>query len=142
MPFVIVLALWALIRLFTLSPGTEKELATLRPLFALRVRCWLLLVKFLLGLDVLVTDGRRTPAEQNAQHRVNPKNPAYNAANPGDHILGEALDVNFFKDGRLALVKSSSAAAWRGVVELATLCGIRWMGYSKTYSEDRVHFYV
>lgn len=143
MPVLLVLAaFWLLSLLLKFSPATEREVSQLRPVFALQVRCWLFLVKMLLGLDALITDGVRTPAEQNAQHQANPKNPAYNPVNPGDHIRGEAGDFNFLKGGKIVLRKSSPASAWAPVVNLARLCGIKWGGHFKSYSEDTVHFYV
>jgi hypothetical protein len=143
MPLVIVLAvLWLLQSLLILSAASEKELSQLSRVFALRVRIWLFLVKTFLSLDAIITDGKRTPAEQNAQHAANAKNPAYSATNPGDHILGEAVDVNFSQNGVNVLRKANSPAAWAPVVKLAALCGISWGGNFKTYAEDRVHFYV
>lgn len=139
---VILAAFWLLTILFSFSAATEKELSQFTIDFALRVRCWLFLVKIQLGYDALVTDGYRTPAEQNAQHAANPKNPAYSAANPGKHITRQAGDFNFSKNGVMILRKANSPAQWAPVVKLAKLCGLSWGGDFKTYSEDRVHFYV
>lgn len=142
MPILLVLLLlWLLQTMCTFSPATEKELSRLDVTFVLRVRAWLLLVKLILGLDALITDGARSPAEQDAQHRANPKNPAYNANNPGSHVLLRAADLNFYSGSRLALVKASPPSSWLPVVRLAKLCGLSWGGNFSTYY-DSVHFYV
>ena len=140
MPLLLIIAVLALIKLFTFPLAAEKELGTLTTGFVLRVRLWLLLVKLALGLDVVIVDARRSGAEQNQLHLANPKNPAYDPKNPSSHIAGKAVDVNFKKNGVTVLLKSSTAALWRPVVELGTLCGLRWGGLFPGYADNN-HFY-
>lgn len=118
----------------------ERQLTTLRPVFQVKVRVWLALVKTRLGLDVLVTSARRTYAQQAAEHMADARNPAPNLSAPDVHMAGIAVDVNFLKDGVVILRKASPAAAWADVVTLAKACGIaRWGGDFSNYP-DRVHF--
>jgi hypothetical protein len=142
MPLIILLAaLWLLKLLLTFPSAVEKQLATLETGFAVCVRVWLFLVKLVLGLDVLIVDARRTPAEQNELHRQNPKNPLYDPKKPSDHIEGRAVDVNFLKDDVPVLLKASGAKAWSKVVFLASLCGLSWGGLFQGYADNN-HFYL
>lgn len=141
MPFIIILAfLWLLKITLQFSPAAERELSTLQTGFALCVRAWLFLVKLFYGFDVLIVDAGRTPAEQNALHLQNRKNPAYNPKKPSDHIQGLAVDVNFSKDGKPVLLKATAAAQWAGVVRLAAFCGLAWGGLFPGYADNN-HFY-
>lgn len=124
----------------TFPLDVERQLLTLRPVFQVKVRVWLALVKTRLGLDVLVTSARRTFAQQAAQHAADPRNPAPSVEAPDIHMQGGAVDVNFLKDGVVILRKASPAADWSDVVTLAKSCGIaRWGGNFSGYP-DRVHF--
>lgn len=119
----------------------ERQLKTLQPVFQVKVRVWLALVKEKLGLDVVVTSARRTFAQQAAQHIADRRNPAPDANNPDVHMRGIAIDLNF-KDarGNIVLRKASARSAWAPVVKLATACKIsRWGGNFKGYP-DNVHF--
>lgn len=141
MPLIIVLAVIWLLKILLLFPAAvELQLATLQTGFSLCVRAWLFLVKLFYGLDVLIVDAARTPAEQNELHRQNPKNPAYDAKRPSDHVQGLAVDVNFLRAGRPVLLKASGPAAWAGVVRLAAFCGLSWGGLFQGYADNN-HFY-
>jgi D-alanyl-D-alanine carboxypeptidase len=142
MPILVILAvLWLLKIILSFPLAVERQLVTLETGFQLCVRGWLLLVKLFYGLDVLIVDAARTPAEQNALHRQNPKNPAYDPRKPSDHVERRAVDVNFLKDGKPVLLKASSAAAWAGVVRLAGYCGLSWGGLFAGYADNN-HFYL
>jgi hypothetical protein len=120
----------------------ERQVKTLQPVFQVKVRVWLKLVKEKLGLDVLVTSARRTFSQQMAQHNADSRNPKPDINNPDVHMSGIAVDVNFKdKHGNVVVRKASSVDVWAPIVALAKACGIRrWGGDFKTYSTDRVHF--
>lgn len=133
--------------MFELPPELEKEVALLSPGpggFRWRARLFISLL-LALGWTVRITDGRRTAAEQNRLHLLNPSNPAATAANPGKHLTGDALDVNLFRKGSGWLRMATPRAAWvaSGVPFLAGLCLIAWGGNFQTYGPngDPVHFY-
>lgn len=117
----------------------ERHLAKLQPVFRAKVRIWLKLVKEKLGYDVLITSSLRTPAEQNALHKKDSRNPAYNPLKPSTHNVGLAVDVNFKKDGKVVLRMATAAEQWAPVVSLAKTCKISWGGTFTGYP-DRVHF--
>lgn len=139
--FNILFPLWMLAApLLSFGGIADKELAQLDFFFAVRVRAWLLLVRVLLGLSVLVTSGRRSHAQQLAQHLADRRNPAPNPARPDVHMRGVALDVNFMRGGLIVLRKADSPVEWAKVYALADLCGIsngsRFNGYP-----DNNHFF-
>ena len=116
--------------------ATDNEIAHLNIFFAARLRIFLLLCKVFYGLDVLVVDGLRTPAEQAALHKQDARNPLL----PAKHGTGEAADLNFFRNGVLVLRKASSPAAWAPIYALAELCGIANGSTFRGYP-DNDHFY-
>lgn len=131
--------------LVTFNAATEKELAALQVAFSIRFRVFLFIVQHLLGWSFVITDGKRTPAEQNKHHAENPSNPAYNPSNPGSHILGLAVDMNFTK-GSVSLRMATKKATWlaTGIPAAAAACGIGWGGHFLNYAGgngDTVHFY-
>jgi hypothetical protein len=130
--------LFIVLKMYTFSAVVEYQLHSLDVWFAFRVRSWLLLVRTLLGYDVLIVSGRRTAAEQALLHLQDARNPSP-TARPDSHMQGLAVDVNFFKGGANVLRKSSSAAEWRPVVILAQLCGLRWGGNFIGYPDNN-HF--
>lgn len=118
----------------------DTELSKLDFWFAQRVRAWLLLCRVVLGLQVLITSGRRTAAQQTAQHLADGRNPAPNLARPDVHMRGVAVDVNFSRNGLPVLLKSTPAAVWAAVYALAALCGIE-NGSAFTGYPDNNHFF-
>jgi hypothetical protein len=134
------LSLLILRRYLTFPLDVERQLKTLRPVFQVKVRVWLALVKTRLGLDVLITSATRSFAQQSAQHRADPRNPAPDLNNPDVHMSGIAVDVNFLRNGKPVLLKATPSADWAPVVALAHACKIaRWGGNFSNYP-DRVHF--
>lgn len=128
-------------RYLTFPLDVERQISRLAPVFQVKVRVWLALVKTRLGYDVIVTSGVRSFAEQAAQHKADARNPAPDVNNPDVHMRGIALDVNF-KDahGNVVLRKATDPASWAPVVLLARACKIkRWGGNFSNYP-DRVHF--
>jgi hypothetical protein len=120
----------------------ERKLKTLQPVFQVKVRVWLKLVKEKLGYNVIVTSARRTYSEQMALHLKDARNPKPDPNKPSSHLLGLAVDVNFVdaKTGAPVLRMATPAAKWAPVVALAKACGIkRWGGVFKGYP-DNVHF--
>lgn len=118
----------------------DMQIATLDFLFAVRVRAWLLLVRVLLGLQVVVTSARRSTAQQLAQHLADRRNPRPDESRPDVHMRGVALDVNFWRDGLPVLLKGSPAASWGPVYALADLCGISNGSAFRGYPDNN-HFY-
>jgi hypothetical protein len=118
---------------------TEANLAGLEPVFRLRLRLFLAVVRFSLGLDPLVTSGRRTAAQQAALHKADTRNPAPNAQAPDVHMRGVAADLNFKRNGVLVLLKGSPALAWAPVVRIADLFGLTWGGRFPGYPDNN-HF--
>lgn len=140
--FNLLFPLWFPMSLFlSYGPAANVQLDQLDVVFAARVRVWLLLVRVLLGLDVLIVSGRRTFVQQAAQHAANPKNPAPNLSKPDVHMRGVAVDVNFFRGRANVLMKGSSPAAWKAVYELADLCGIS-NGHAFSGYADNNHFFT
>lgn len=96
------------------------------------------------GFTVTVTDGVRTPAEQNSLHRQNRSNPPYNPAAPNKHITGDAADINIEGNGYV-LRKATSIATWRlsGVINILYFCGLGWGGDFLNYGPngDTVHIF-
>jgi hypothetical protein len=118
----------------------DAHLSALDWFFAQRVRAWLLLCRVFLGLQVLVTSGRRTAAQQLALHLADRRNPRPDEEHPDVHMRGVAVDVNFSRNGVPVLLKGSPAAAWAPVYALAALCGIS-NGSSFRGYPDNNHFY-
>jgi hypothetical protein len=85
---------------------------------------------------VLAVDGLRTPAEQAALKKQNPKNTGT------VHLDGLAVDVNFLdaKTNLFVLRKADPAEKWSKVYALAKLCGIS-NGSTFTGYADNNHFY-
>lgn len=117
--------------------NNDKELSLLNVFFAARVRIWLFICWVKLGLEPVIVDGLRTAAEQAALHRQDSRNPA----TPGKHGTGEAVDMNFKRNGVMVLLKASSDAAWQPVWDLAEMCGISNGAKFKGY-RDSNHFFV
>jgi hypothetical protein len=140
--FTLLYPLWLVItQLLPLSFGAAndaelKRISALSLDFAIRLQIFFLLVKRIYGLDVLVVDGVRTPSEQAALHKQNPKNPL----KPGDHGSGHAADLNFLRNGVLVLRKASTAAQWADVYALADWCGID-NGHAFSGYPDNNHFF-
>jgi peptidoglycan L-alanyl-D-glutamate endopeptidase CwlK len=90
------------------------------------------------GMDVYVTSGYRSFAEQTKLHQQNPSN-----AKPGYsyHNFGLAIDINIMKNGTIILRKSDSCEKWKQsfVPKLAVDSGLRWMCKFGSY-HDPVHF--
>lgn len=118
----------------------DKELALLDFFFAVRVRVWLLLVRVTLGLSVLVTSGRRSHAQQLAQHLADRRNPDPRKSKPDVHMRGVGIDVNFMRNGIIVLRKASSPAEWAKVYALADLCGISNGSQFNGYPDNN-HFF-
>lgn len=120
----------------------ERKLDGLKPVFRVKVKVWLALVKEKLGYDVVVTSARRTFAQQAALHAADKRNPAPDVNRPDVHMQGIAIDVNFKdKSGNIVVRKASPRATWAPIVALAKACKIRrWGGDFKSYSSDTVHF--
>ncbi len=102
-----------------------------------RFRAFLFAVRAL-GYNIIVTSGLRTAAEQNALHKLNPKNAK---AGNSTHERGLALDLNLVKGG-LWLKKASPREEWEktGVPALAAFFGISWGGSAFPNYYDPVHF--
>lgn len=95
------------------------------------------------GLNVIITQGYRTPAEQEAlyaQGRTKPGKIVTNlrgtGKNPSKHCLGMAFDVCFL-DGK----KASYNGDWKKLGELGIKCGLIWGG-SWTGFVDKPHFEI
>jgi hypothetical protein len=124
----------------TFDAATESKLATLEPLFRMRVRLFLLAVRNRLGLSPLITSARRTAQQQAALHLVDKRNPAPDVANPDVHQRGIAFDVDFADAaGKLVLLKGSSAQAWGPVVAIADSFKLTWGGRFRGYPDNN-HF--
>jgi hypothetical protein len=141
MVFNLLFPLWMVLSLpLTFGAANDAELKRIKQLdtlFAVRVQIWMLLVRFILGLRVVIVDGVRSPAEQAALHAQDKRNPL----SPGDHGSGHAVDVNLYNSaGALVLRKASPATAWAPVYELAKLCGLS-NGSTFTGYPDNNHFY-
>ena len=95
-------------------------------------------VKKELGFDVIITQSYRSIAYQNKLHKENPKNAkgGFSA-----HNYGFAIDVNFTKNGKIILKKSSPKHEWleSGIIKIAKECGLRWGGEFTLYY-DPIHF--
>lgn len=131
--------MYLLYKMFSFPIEVENKLTGLGGPFSIRVRCWLLLVKLFLGYDVLIVSGLRSFAEQLRQHQADSRNPAPSQEKPDSHMLGRAVDVNFWQNGTPVLLKKSSPAEWSAVVQLAQLCGLRWGGNFTGYADNN-HF--
>ncbi len=131
-------------RFMTFNAATESKISTLSPLFKLRLRVFLALVKKNFGYEPLITSARRTAAQQAALHLLDNRNPAPNLARPDTHMRGEAADIDFFKDGLLVLGKHTPAALWAPVVAISDGLGLTWGGrfHTKTGAlyADNNHF--
>lgn len=123
-------------KLISFGPKNDAELSRLSIGFGTDAQMFLLMVKVLLGYDVVVVDGLRTAAEQLALHKQNPKNPA----SPGDHGDGNALDLNFWKNGKPVLLKATSAAKWAPVYAIADIFNIDNGSTFNGYADNN-HFY-
>ena len=123
----------------TFDTRTESFLATLETGFRLRMRVFLAVVRFTLGLEPYPNSARRTAAQQAVLHKQDKRNPAPNIERPDVHMLGIALDLNFMKDGKLVLLKGSGAAAWAPVVRIADLFSLTWGGRFTGYPDNN-HF--
>ena len=123
----------------TFDARTESYLATLAPGFAGRVRVFLAVVRFALGLEPYPTSALRSAKQQAAQHAADKRNPAPNLSRPDTHMQGIALDLDFMKDGKLVLLKTSSAVAWAPVVRIADLFSFTWGGRFTGYPDNN-HF--
>lgn len=131
------LVLFLLAKLYSFGSANDKEISRLSADFSTRLVIFLLLVKFRFGYDVTIVDGLRTPAEQAALHRQNPKNPA----TPGDHGDGNAADLNFSLNGKAVLLKGMPAAKWRLLYVLAANCGIANGSVFPGYADNN-HFFI
>ncbi|RYE91480.1 MAG: hypothetical protein EOO37_00110 [Cytophagaceae bacterium] len=137
MVFNLLFPLWLMLTpVLRFGVNNDNELAHLNVLFAARVRVWLFLCWLLHGLSPLVVDGLRSPAEQTQRHKEDARNPL----NPGNHGSGEAVDMNFLRNGVIVLRKASTPAAWAPVYVLADLCGISNGSTFRGYPDNN-HFY-
>lgn len=94
-------------------------------------------------IDVIITQGYRTPAEQDAlyaQGRTKPgKIVTYlrgTGKNPSKHCLGKAFDICF-----LANKKASYSGPWEKVGEIGVKCGLTWGGNWRDFV-DKPHFEI
>jgi len=122
---------------------SEKEIKRLHPKFRNLARALINRTKNQLGLNMFVTSGLRSYAEQVQLHKENSNN-----AKPGysSHNFGFAFDVNVKdKNGKLILKKASTSKQWKdaGVINIANKLGLKWGGDGAFGSyHDPVHFYI
>jgi hypothetical protein len=121
--------------------ANDAEIKKLEYFFAVRLQVFLLLCRVVLGLDVLIVDGWRSDAEQDALHARDSRNPTAAKAKGRSHQAGKAADLNFFRNGVAVLRKATPPSTWKPVYALAAACGIlngsTFPGYP-----DNDHFYI
>ena len=92
------------------------------------------------GIDLIVTQGFRSIAEQNAlyaQGRTKPGKIVTNAkGGQSKHNFGNAFDVCF-----LINKKASYAGDWGKIGAIGELCGLKWGGRWKEFI-DKPHFEI
>ena len=105
--------------------ANKAEIAKLEFDFALRfqIACWL--IKCYHNLDVVVVDGFRSDAEQDALHAKDKRNPPASRGRGRSHQAGEAADVNFWRNGVPVLLKGTPAASWQPVYKIFAECGLQ-----------------
>ena len=90
-----------------------------------------------MGYTPVIRDSTRSYQEQNKYYQQDKRN-----APPGhsSHEVGNAIDLDIYKNGKVWSKKTSSAA-WRntGVPKLAAIYKIRWGGNFKGYADNN-HF--
>lgn len=92
-----------------------------------------------LGYTGIISSSGRTYQEQAYYYNQDKRN-----APPGgsSHEVGEAADINFYKNGKLVLTKRTAKTTWTnsGLPQLAKQYGINWGGNFKNYADNN-HFY-
>ena len=94
-------------------------------------------------LDIIITQGFRTPAEQEALYAQGRTAPGKIVTqlrgvgkNPSKHCLGKAFDICF-----LINKKASYFGPWEKVGEIGKKCGLTWGGYWQGFV-DKPHFEI
>ena len=114
-----------------------RDIDALTPETALKCRAFLQRSKAV-GLDVFVTETRRSFERQSALYAIGRTQPGRivtrSKAGTGKHEFGFAFDVAF----RGANLYPSDAATWARLGSIGTACGLTWGGDFK--GVDSVHF--
>lgn len=117
--------------------AANRDIDTLTPETALKCRAFLLRSKDV-GLDVFVTETRRSTQRQAALYAVGRSQPGRivtrSKAGTGKHEFGLAFDIAF----RGANLYPSDSKTWARLGSIGKACGLTWGGDFK--GVDSVHF--
>lgn len=120
-----------------MSNAANRDIDTLTPETALKCRAFLLRSKAA-GLDVFITETRRSSARQAALWAIGRTQPGRivtrSKAGTGKHEFGLAFDIAF----KGANLYPSDSKTWARLGSIGKVCGLTWGGDFK--GVDSVHF--